>query len=341
MAKIAVNGVGTIGKRLASAVIKQKDMELIGVADVAPTPDLRAFLQKHPDTNLYACGEDAKEKLSKEIYGPDGEVEELVEKADLVFDATPPGIDKQNKKELYEPLEVKAIFQGGADSDIAPVHFNASANFKEGKGRDFVKVVSCNTTSLCRTLHPLHTGPGIDSVTASLVRRGGDPKQDSRGPIDSIIPVTDVPSHHGPDVQAVMPDVDIQTLAVKVPTTLSHVHMVEARLDKDVEEADIRRIFKKAPRIHLEKAGHGFDSTAKVIEKMRDLEKPRNDMHEAAVWDETITAEGNSLYWIHMVHQESIVVPDNIDAARAMLGTAEKEESMKKTDKSLGIRAQA
>jgi len=37
------------------------------------------------------------------------------------------------------------------------------------------------------------------------------------------------------------------------------------------------------------------------------------------------------------VHQEAIVVPENIDAIRALYGGYTREESMKLTDASLGI----
>jgi len=37
------------------------------------------------------------------------------------------------------------------------------------------------------------------------------------------------------------------------------------------------------------------------------------------------------------VHQEAIVVPENIDAIRALTGTATKELSMEATNESLGI----
>jgi glyceraldehyde-3-phosphate dehydrogenase (NAD(P)) len=37
------------------------------------------------------------------------------------------------------------------------------------------------------------------------------------------------------------------------------------------------------------------------------------------------------------VHQEAIVVPENIDAVRALAGSYTKAESMKSTDESLGI----
>ncbi|MDY6776559.1 MAG: type II glyceraldehyde-3-phosphate dehydrogenase [Candidatus Nanohaloarchaea archaeon] len=339
MPEILVNGVGTIGKRVASAIQKQDDMTLKGVADVAPTAELRTLMsgESPVETDLYASTRDGKEELEDAGFEVEAVLEDVIEEVDLVVDATPSGVDEKNRENLYRPHDVKAIFQGGADPSIAPVQFNANANYDEARGEQFVQVVSCNTTSLCRTLHAVDEEFGVEQVTANLVRRGGDPKQDSRGPINSIIPVSEVPSHHGLDVQEVMPDLDITTLAVKVPTTLSHVHMVNVDLEEGVTEEEARRLFEDTERVTLESAGEGYSSTAKIIEKMRDLEKPRYDMHPAAVWEETITVQDGTLYWVHMVHQESIVVPDNIDAIRSMLEMAEKEESMEKTNDALGI----
>ncbi len=340
MANILVNGVGTIGKRIAEAVDKQNDMELIGVADVEPSGELRTVLEEGAlrDTPLFASMPDARGDLEDAGFDVEGRIGHALEEADLVVDATPAGIDEKNKEKLYEPNDVKAIFQGGAAASIAPVAFNANANFEEARGEDFVKVVSCNTTSLCRTLYAIDEDIGVDSAVANLVRRGGDPKQDSRGPINSIIPVSDVPSHHGPDVQEVMPWMDITTLAVKVPTTLSHVHMVNVELADDATAEDVLDVFEDRPRIRLEYASEGFGSTGKVVEKMRDLHRPRYDMQEATVWGDTVTVEGDQLYWIHMVHQESIVVPDNLDAIRAMLEMENRDKSMRKTNASLDLR---
>jgi len=339
MAKIAVNGVGTIGKRVAEAVQQQDDMDLIGVADVQPSGELRTVLNRGQlqGTPLYAGTDDAISELGQAGFDVEETVDYLAQEADLVIDCTPSGVDQQNKENLYEPHDTKAIFQGGADASIAPVAFNATANYDEAQGEDFVKVVSCNTTPLCRTLDAVDTALGVDQAIVNLVRRGGDPKQDGRGPINSIKPVTHVPSHHGPDVQAVMPDIDIQTLAVKVPTTLAHVHMAHVELDGATTDDEVVDLFRQQPRIRLEHAHEGYESTAKVIEKMRDLHQPRYDMHEAAVWADTITVDDSTLYWMHMVQQESIVVPDNIDAIRSMLGLAEARESRRKTNNSLGI----
>lgn len=338
MAQIVVNGVGTIGKRVAAAVRKQEDMTLMGVADVAPSGELRTVLSEQGSlhgVDLYGSTPDGADALEEAGFDVAGELGDVLDEVDLVVDATPAGIDEKNRENVYAPNDVKAIFQGGASDDIAPVKFNANANFAEADGEQFVKVVSCNTTSLCRTMDAVDDAYGIERAHAYLVRRGGDPKQDRRGPINSIIPVTHVPSHHGPDVQAVMPDLDIQTLAVKVPTTLAHVHMVQVELEDGTTADEVAELFRTTPRISVLSAEEGYSSTATVTEKMRDEERPRNDMHEAAVWEETITVEGSTLYWMHMVHQESIVVPDNVDAIRAMLGMAAQVESMERTDTAL------
>ncbi|WP_414837623.1 type II glyceraldehyde-3-phosphate dehydrogenase [Candidatus Nanosalina sp. VS9-1] len=340
MVKIVVNGIGTIGKRVAEAVKKQEDMELYGVSDVSAGQGLRTGLSEEGGfhgTDLYASNEDGLEQLREDGMHVEGLLEDALDRVDLVVDCTPSGVDEMNKENLYRPNDTKAIFQGGAPDDIAEVKFNADANYEEASGEDFVKVVSCNTTSLSRTMSAVDEAFGVKEATANLVRRAGDIPQDSRGPVNSTVPVTDVPSHHGPDVQAVMPDLDIKTLAVKVPVTYGHVHMVTVQLEDEASEKEVLEAFRDQPRVNLEKAGEGFDSTSKLHEKMRDLGRKRSDMPEAAVWEETVTVDDGTLYWIHMVHQESIVVPDNIDAIRSMFDMEEKEASIEKTNDAMGI----
>lgn len=340
MVNIIVNGVGTIGKRVAEAVKKQDDMTLYGISDVSASGQTRTVLREEGPlhgTDLYASNEEGREELENQGMHVAGLLEEQLDEIDLVVDCTPPGVDEMNKENLYAPNDVKAIFQGGAPKDIAPIAFNADANYEEAKGEDFVKVVSCNTTSLSRTMSAIDEAFDVSEATASLVRRGGDPPQDERGPINSVIPVTDVPSHHGPDVQAVMPNLDIKTMAVKVPNTYGHVHMVRVDLHESVSESEVKQAFENQPRVNLVSAGEGYSSTGKVFEKMRDLERPRADMPEAGVWEETITTDGETLYWIHMVHQESIVVPDNVDAIRSMFEMENKANSIEKTNNSLNL----
>ena len=44
--KVGVAGYGVIGQRLADGVALQEDMELVGVADVAPTLPIQALYEK-------------------------------------------------------------------------------------------------------------------------------------------------------------------------------------------------------------------------------------------------------------------------------------------------------
>jgi glyceraldehyde-3-phosphate dehydrogenase (NAD(P)) len=134
-----------------------------------------------------------------------------------------------------------------------------------------------------------------------------------------------------------MPDLDIKTLAVKVPVTYGHVHMVTVELEDDATREDVLNAFKNQPRVRLLKASEGYTSTGKVHEMMRDLERPRSDMPEVGVWDETVTVDDGTLYWMHMVHQESIVIPDNVDAIRSMFEMEDQETSIAKTNEAMGI----
>jgi len=112
---------------------------------------------------------------------------------------------------------------------------------------------------------------------------------------------------------------------------------MNAPYKRDYELEEIKKAFQKTSRITVLKSEHGFTSTSKVIERYRDLLRPRYDMPEVVVWDETINTQDDDVFWAHMVHPESIVIPENIDCIRAMLGLGSKDDSIKKTDKSLGI----
>ena len=65
----------------------------------------------------------------------------------------------------------------------------------------------------------------------------------------------------------------------------------------------------------------GFKSTSHVIDWARWKGRPRNDVYEAVIWKESVTVvDDNELYLFLGVQQESIVVPENVDAIRAMMG---------------------
>ncbi len=332
--KVAINGYGTIGKRVADAVSKQDDMEVIGVTKTKP--DFEAKMAIKRGYKLYCAIPENLELFESAGIKVEGTVEELIEKADIVVDCSPGKVGAQNKP-MYEKAGVKAIFQGGEKKDVAELSFNALANYEKAVGKNYVRVVSCNTTGLVRVLYLLDTNFGVEKVRAVMIRRVVDPKEDKKGLVNGIMPdPVKLPSHHGPDVQTVLPHIDITTVAFKVPTTLMHVHSLNVQLKEKVSEDDVIDVFEKEPRILLVSKDDGFTSTAKIIEWAREL-RLRYDLFENVVWRDSIAVVGNELYFTQAIHQEAIVVPENVDAIRAMLEMAEKEESIRKTNESLEI----
>ncbi|MFQ6051209.1 MAG: type II glyceraldehyde-3-phosphate dehydrogenase [Candidatus Hydrothermarchaeota archaeon] len=333
--KIGVNGYGTIGKRVADAVAIQDDMEVIGVAKRKPDFSARFAINKG-----YALYADSKEneKLFKDAgIEVGGLVEDLVNEVDLIVDCTPGGIGAKNKP-MYEKAGIKAIFQGGEEHEVAGFSFNALCNYDGAIGRDFVRVVSCNTTGLCRSLYAIEKVVEIDKVKAVMVRRATDPWDSKKGPINAIVPVLHVPSHHGPDVQTVMPHINISTMAVAVPTTIMHLHCVMVDIKGKVGEEEIIEAFERTPRIILVDGKSGITSTSQIHEFSRDLGRPRYDLYEIPIWRDSVHIKDDTIYFYQAVHQESDVVPENIDAIRAML-EIEKDgkKSIEKTDRSMGI----
>ncbi len=332
--KVAINGYGTIGKRVADAVNCQDDMEVVGVTKTRPDFEAKLAAKRY---DLYvAKPENVKlfEEAGIEICGT---VEELLQKADIVVDCSPNKVGAENKAKYYEKLGIKAVFQGGEKKDVAEVSFNALANYDAAKGKRYVRVVSCNTTGLTRLIYLLKTNFKIGRIRATMLRRVVDPKEDKKGLVNGIMPdPISVPSHHGPDVKTVLPDVDIVTTAFKLPTTLMHVHSLNIEMKEAVKPADIISVLEEEPRIMLVSAAEGFTSTAKIIEYAREL-RMRYDLYENVVWEDSIGVDGSDLFITQAVHQEAIVVPENVDVIRAMLEMAEKEESIKKTNSTLGI----
>ncbi len=331
--RVAINGFGTIGKRVADAVSLQKDMEVVGVTKTKPDFEAKLAVKRY---KLYAAIPEKAEAFDEAGVPIEGTIDDLLEKVDIVVDCSPGKVGAENKPK-YEKAGVKAIFQGGEKANVAEVSFNALANYDLARGKNFVRVVSCNTTGLVRLLYLVRENFGIRKVRAVMIRRVVDPKEDKKGLVNGIAPnPVAVPSHHGPDVQTVLPDVKIVTTAFKVPTTLMHVHSIMIELEKDAKAEDVLKVLEEEPRILLVSEEDGFTSTAKVIEFAREFRK-RYDIFENIVWRESISVVDGELYVTQAIHQEAIVVPENIDAIRAMFELADKEESMKITNETLGI----
>ncbi len=78
--------------------------------------------------------------------------------------------------------------------------FVADANYASAVGRESTRVVSCNTTSIVRTLTALKRGGLLERARGTLLRRATDPWESHLGGImNTLVPETSIPSHQAPD----------------------------------------------------------------------------------------------------------------------------------------------
>ncbi len=334
--RVAVNGYGTIGKRVADAVLAQDDMALAGV--VKTKPDYAAIQAARRGVALYAPDEESLRAFEEAGLPVKGTLSDLLKAVDVVVDATPNGVGAKYKP-IYESSGVRAVFQGGEKAGVAEVSFSSLCNYEEATGRSSARVVSCNTTGLLRLICTLNKAIGVRSVRALIVRRAADPREVKRGPVNAIVlNPPRLPSHHGEDVKTVLPWLDIVTAAVVVPTTLMHVHFVNVRLARRTSMEEVLEALTSTRRIALVDSGRtGIKSTAEIIEAARDAGRRRADVPELVVFRDSVTVDGDELMLFQAVHQESIVVPENVDAIRALARAAGAEESIAKTDETLGL----
>ncbi len=171
------------------------------------------------------------------------------------------------------------------------------------------------------------------------MRRAAAPGNIKSGPINAIVPnPISLPSHHGPDVNYIIPDLEIATVAVKLSTTLMHFHALNVELEKDFEPQDIVDLYAGSPRILFVSGEENINSTAEVMELARDLGRSRSDMFENVIWKDSISKYHGELYFFQAIHQESDVIPENVDAIRAMLELeSDGAKSIAMTNKKMGI----
>lgn len=341
-------GCGTVGQRVRDAIRLQDDLEVYAIVTRSAKENV---LTPH-EMGIRIFTTDPKEMGDFRKLGITGigTVDDLLgqrDRFDIIVDCTPEGEGDRNARDIYRKHGIRAILQGGENADTAEMSFNAAVNFNRARDKQIVRVVSCNTTGSIRVLRALKERFGIRFASATIDRRGNDPHQSSKLPRGAI----DRPklnSHHGQDIVTVLSDLDgkIKTKAKKSDKQEFHSHEWSVLLEREASREEVLSAFKEAERIMLLSGKGQFEDDGKIRfwAKERWL---RGDIYESIVWPtETVemeTLEGRSaergcrVRFDMLVDQQCIVVPEIVDAIRAMLGLMPAGESMRKTDASLGI----
>jgi glyceraldehyde-3-phosphate dehydrogenase (NAD(P)) len=334
--KVGVAGYGVIGQRLADGVARQEDMELVGIADVAPTLSIRALYDSENPYDLYVVEDSMKAAFDEEDIPVKGNFDDLLSQVDIVLDAAPAGIGAKNK-EIYKAKGLKAIFQGGEKNEVADVFFHGYANYSRGVGADYLKLTSCNTTGFIRAVDCIDRAVGVEKVVVTILRRVADPGDTHRGLVD-VAMVEPVPNHQAVDLMLIMPHIKATGALVHLPITHGHIITLLVTPKNPISVEKALELFDSHPRIKVVEIAKGFNSNTALFKYARDKGNKRADMYEIGLFKEMAAKSGDDLFFTINIPQEAVVIPETIDGIRAALSLQkEGAEAVALTNRYLGM----
>ncbi len=331
MVSVFINGFGTIGRRIASALAADKEFQFVGIAKYTPDEGIKeAHEQKFdvfvPEENLDAC--------RKMGYDVAGTVKEAIRRSDIVIDAAKDGLGYDNKIKYYVPMSKPAIFQGGEDRfeerSVADMIHNSRVNYEQAFGKKYVIQGSCNVTGLGRTMQPLidKYGKEIKRFDATLIRRWAD-LEDKKEVRDSI--EWDREPHHQLDVGDFIKTHPLYVDVYKVPSRMMHLHQLYVRFNNGCPtKDDVIELFEKEFGVAVL---HNAKGTADVRKKAMQLGFAHGDTGMVHIHADVLKIQDDTLKIAYSDDQTGMVIPENHLLLQAMMLKRKKEEAMQRTDK--------
>jgi len=317
MKKVFVNGYGSIGSRISKFINDDPEIELIGVGKYsvdnkvndAITNGLSVYV---PNSKLNSFHE----------FKISGSIESILDDCDLVIDAAPEGHGYNNKKNLYEPKNIMAIYQGGesvsGEKSVSDLLFNSRVNYNAAFDKTHVMQGSCNVTGMGKILEPLRKkyGSKLLRFDVTLVRRWADIEQTDKELVDTI-EMTQSP-HHGEDVKSYFgKDSPLFVRAIKVPTRQMHLHIMDIRFNTTAPDiAEIHSLFKNENSIAVLENAKSTKDVRDFANSMKFSFKDTNMIHIHANMSKSIN---DTLQIMYSDDQTGIVIPENHMLMQAML----------------------
>jgi glyceraldehyde-3-phosphate dehydrogenase (NAD(P)+) (phosphorylating) len=331
LVRVFINGYGNIGRRLAAVLSSDKEVQFIGIAK-------------------YTADDKAKDAMDNgfDIYVPDGMINQFKEKgydvtgvisqairgSDLVVDAAKEGGGYDNKKNLYEPMNKAAIFQGGEDRhgerSVADMIHNSRVNYAKAAGKAYVIQGSCNVSGMGRIMQPLieNFGDRIRRYDVTLIRRWAD-LEDSKDVKDSI--EWDKNPHHQDDVRDFIPASNLYVDAYKVPSRMMHLHQMVIRFNGKAPSKDqIIETFHNEFGVAILNSARG---TAAIRKKAMDLGFLHGDTNMVHIHQEVLRVQDDTIKISYSDDQTGMVIPENHLLMQSMILDRSRDEAIKRTDR--------
>ena len=125
------------------------------------------------------------------------------------------------------PGITKGRFPGRRKEQSGRCLFPRICKLRKGLGKQFLKLTSCNTTGLIRTVDCLDRKFGIKKVAITIVRRVADPGDYHRG-LTNALQIEPAPNHQAVDLMTIMPHVEATGILIHTPVTHGHIITIVA-----------------------------------------------------------------------------------------------------------------
>ncbi len=330
MKKVFINGYGSIGSRITAFLKDDPEISLIGVGKYSPDEKVNLAISR--GLNVYV----PKKKVSDfKDFKVSGTIESALDNCDLVIDASPGGQGYYNKKDLYNPKKIMAIYQGGettiGNNAVSDLLFNSRVNYDITNDRQHVMQGSCNVTGMGKILEPLREKfrDQLIRFDVTLVRRWADIEQTGKK-IEDTIEMTENP-HQGDDVKIYFGDeVPLFVRAIKVPTRQMHLHIMDIRFKNTAPKpSEINQVFAK-------EAGVATLWTAKGTKDVRDFAKIMGfnftDTNMIHIHANMTVSIGDTVQLMYSDDQTGIVIPENHMLMQSMLFGKSYKEAFSHTE---------
>lgn len=325
-----INGYGNIGRRLATALSMDKEIQFVGVAKYTVDDKVKEALENR--FNVYVP-EEMISAFKEKGYSVTGSVKDAVKHSEIVIDAAKEGGGYDNKKSLYEPMNKPAIFQGGedrhGDRTVADMIHNSRVNYSKAAGRTYVIQGSCNVSGMGRVMQPLieKFGDRIRRYDVELVRRWAD-LEDTKAVKDSI--EWDRNPHHQDDVKDFIPSANLYVDAFKVPSRMMHLHQMFIRFSgKAPTKDEILECFRNEFGVAIISSANG---TGDVRKKAIELGFAHGDTNMVHIHQDILRVQDDTVKIAYSDDQTGMVIPENHMLLQSMVFKRPREEAMKRTD---------
>jgi len=258
-ARVAINGLGRIGRAALKIIMERPELELVAINDLVP-PENLAYLLRY-DTMYGRYGKpveardgalvvDGREIKTLNVKDP-AELPWAEMEVELVFECTGIFTDEEGlKKHIFAGAKRAILSAPGKSTGILTVVPGVNSN----EDRDYFSCASCTTNSIApvveifgryigikkammSTIHAYTSSQGIVDGPAKKYRRG-------RAAAANIVPTT---TGAAEATTRVLPDYRnrFDGVALRVPVPLGSISDITVMAERNTDEKEVNDIFRQ------------------------------------------------------------------------------------------------